>query len=484
MRVAVFLMVAVLASLDIIVRADRFPKIGTYHPLDICVLSGGLLIFVNISIVSRLVNVPTKFFKGNEDDSTKSFTHANSGDEGSGMTAVAAVEKSTKPGQYDALLDASSLSNMDTKPVPGSPLNHETPKETVASHNGKGKLSRPSKLFKKFVFKGLALHFAKNPLDLKGCAFGVKIPITQNFPVYDSLIFLPRVNAMVGVNYPLSYRVALSISVPLQVLSMVLFVMARQMYMKPANAAVGTSNAIVWPTLRSSDSVTRVGLTLAYRYTKKAGHHSVFGPNILYMPAIAVVRRLLPLIVIFPALALGLMMWAYQTFQAYVLESFSRNLHKRLKEKEQQQFSSRHRVHETMVDDMLDEDNQYIPNTPATLSSLQHATHPSPMVVDRPRRTNSSKSVLVADMAVSESTKMGSAAYASLLTSPGHYASSSSTSPTTDVERKKTPFGDAYSLIENWLLSKSPSFAAQMGYYDTNRVLAMGYSLYMEMLLK
>lgn len=373
---------------------------------------------------------------------------------------------------------------MNTSPAPGSQINHDLPKETVASHTGKGKLNRPSKLFKKFVFKGLALHFAKNPMDLKGCAFGVKIPITQNFPVYDSLIFLPRVNAMVGVNYPLSYRVALSISVPLQVLSMVLFVMARQMYAKPANAAVGTSNAIVWPTLRSSDSVTRVGLTLAYRYTKKAGHHSVFGPNILYMPAIAVVRRLLPFIVIFPALALGMVMWAYQTFQAYVLESFSRNLHKRIKQKEQQQYG-RHRVLET-VDDMLDEDDQYIPNTPATLSSLQHAAAPSPMVVDRPRRTNSSKSVLVADMAVSESTKMGSAAYASLLTSPGHYASSTSTtnSPSTESRRKKTPFGDAYSLLENWLLSKSPSFAAQMGYYDTNHVLAMGYSLYMEMLLK
>lgn len=404
------------------------------------------------------------------------------------MTAVAAAERSTKPGQYDALLDASSLSNMNTSPTPGSQMNHDQPKETVASHTGKGKLNRPSKLFKKFVFKGLALHFAKNPMDLKSCAFGVKIPITQNFPVYDSLIFLPRVNAMVGVNYPLSYRVALSISVPLQVLSMVLFVMARQMYAKPANAAVGTSNAIVWPTLRSSDSVTRVGLTLAYRYTKKAGHHSVFGPNIVYMPAIAVIRRLLPFIVIFPALALGMVMWVYQTFQAYVLESFSRNLHKRIKQKEQQQQQQqqfgRHRVSET-VDDLLDEDDQYIPNTPAKLSSLQRAHTPSPMVVDRPRRTNSSKSVLVADMAVSESTKMGSAAYASLLTSPSHYASTTSTtSPSTEVRRKKTPFGDAYSLLENWLLSKSPSFAAQMGYYDTNHVLAMGYSLYMEMLLK
>lgn len=428
--------------------------------------------------------MPTKFFKGGEDETAKSFTHANSGDEVSGVTAVAAAEKSTKPGQYDALLDASSLSNMNTSPAPGSQINHDLPKETVASHTGKGKLNRPSKLFKKFVFKGLALHFAKNPMDLKGCAFGVKIPITQNFPVYDSLIFLPRVNAMVGVNYPLSYRVALSVSVPLQVLSMVLFVMARQMYARPANAAVGTSNAIVWPTLRSSDSVTRVGLTLAYRYTKKAGHHSVFGPNILYMPAIAVVRRLLPFIVIFPALALGMVMWAYQTFQAYVLESFSRNLHKRIKQKEQQQYG-RHRVPET-VDDMLDEDDQYIPNTPATLSSLQHAAAPPPMVVDRPRRTNSSKSVLVADMAVSESTKMGSAAYASLLTSPSHYASPASTTntPSTETRRKKTPFGDAYALLENWLLSKSPSFAAQMGYYDTNHVLAMGYSLYMEMLLK
>jgi hypothetical protein len=429
--------------------------------------------------------VPTKFFKGGEDETAKSFTHANSGDEVSGVTAVAAAEKSTKPGQYDALLDASSLSNMNTSPASGSQINHDLPKETVASHTGKGKLNRPSKLFKKFVFKGLALHFAKNPMDLKGCAFGVKIPITQNFPVYDSLIFLPRVNAMVGVNYPLSYRVALSVSVPLQVLSMVLFVMARQMYARPANAAVGTSNAIVWPTLRSSDSVTRVGLTLAYRYTKKAGHHSVFGPNILYMPAIAVVRRLLPFIVIFPALALGMVMWAYQTFQAYVLESFSRNLHKRIKQKEQQQYG-RHRVPETVDDIMLDEDDQYIPNTPATLSSLQHAAAPSPMVVDRPRRTNSSKSVLVADMAVSESTKMGSAAYASLLTSPSHYASPASTTntPSTETRRKKTPFGDAYALLENWLLSKSPSFAAQMGYYDTNHVLAMGYSLYMEMLLK
>lgn len=481
MRSIVFLWIVVLTVLAVSCVADRFPN-----------------------LVTRLISSPSKL-PSNYEELVKSENDMSKND-----------QSTTSPNNTPPLADNlnqkfskspsesfsyGTLTDIAEQKV-GNPTSPSTP---VPRGNF---LSRQSRLFRKFVFKGFGVHFSKNPLDLKSCAFGVKVPITQNFPAYDSLIFLPRVNALLAVNYPLSFRVSVSISVPLQVLSMLILVMARQLYANSAQAAVGTSAAtlkggnIIWPTMRSSDSVTRVGLTLAYRYTKKLGHHHVIGPNIAYMPAIHMVRRILPLLIVFPALFLGVMIWAYQTFQAYVMESFTRSIQQKKWEE------MRRRRYSQSIDDVAEEEeDESLLNTESSVysgASPSASSHPkgamsSPVSSSVSRRH---KSVLVAEYSPENSHNVGSAAYASStiahLVPPEGYtfrppakdhgfptnivSSSVSTRPMTPIQQsQQTPFGDAYGIIEKWLLSKSPSFAAQAGYYDTNHVLAMGYSLYMEL---
>lgn len=354
---------------------------------------------------------------------------------------------------------APSLNEFPASPITASNLPSPTTELTAEKKRSSQKtfLSKNARLFRKFAFKGFGVHFSKSAFDWHGVAFGVKIPITQNFPVYDSLIFLPRVNALVAVNYPFSFRISFSISVPMQVLTFVLLNLLLQGKLlslaktssgssqsqsgkSPANAlpttlsggsttgalnvafnaasgnqlastAASQKSAVVWPTIRSSDSVTRVGMTVAYRYSKSLGHHSVIGPNVLYLPGLKMIQRLLPLIIVFPALAMGILLWLmgeiYDHFLRFIVAAAkSRSPHANLHQ-------------------MGDQFNQP--------QSLQNQAASS---------TNSRKRLV------------GSTADA---------------------------FSTVYSAIEQWMLLKSPSFGAQLGYYDTGHVLAMGSSLYLEM---
>jgi hypothetical protein len=82
----------------------------------------------------------------------------------------------------------------------------------------KGSIGTRLKVFNKFKFKGFALSFIKSATELKALGFGVKIPITPNFPIYDSMIYLPRVVALVSLNYPFCWKLSFTINVPLQVI--------------------------------------------------------------------------------------------------------------------------------------------------------------------------------------------------------------------------------------------------------------------------
>jgi hypothetical protein len=449
------------------------------------------------------------------DNALTATSSSRGSDEYSGVSN--SLPKTPKAENYNVLLDASSVAERANSA-------HRFSNQTYSFGNlteVKGEVSplpkkhgnvlfRQSRLFRKFAFKGFGLHLSKNPFDLKSLCFGVKIPITQNFPAYDSVIFLPRVNALIAVNYPFSFRVSFSISVPLQVISMLVIVMARQLYLKslPSEvSAIGTSVAaaapgkIVWPTLRSSDSVTRLGLTIAYRYSKKLGHHRVLGPSILYLPGIQMVRRLLPLIIVFPALLLGIMLWAYQSFQAYVLDSFSRSLLQR-----QRNNSQRRNIPQSVEDVVEDNDEQLLPSPHSVSVSPSSISSPSSpqysMVRDgRASTARRHKSVLVAEYNPETSSQVGSAAYALASSTALHgkppsgyqYRPMVSSHPLDDapatanivsagaVRTNQTPFGDAYGIIEQWLLSKSPTFGAQVGYYDTKNVLALGYSTTLEL---
>jgi hypothetical protein len=75
------------------------------------------------------------------------------------------------------------------------------------------KLARPTSYLKP-TGKGIGLSFVKSLVNLKGCAAGIKIPVSGQFKSWDSNQYLPKVNSFVGVQYPLDYRVAVTGSYP------------------------------------------------------------------------------------------------------------------------------------------------------------------------------------------------------------------------------------------------------------------------------
>lgn len=60
--------------------------------------------------------------------------------------------------------------------------------------------------------KGVGLSFVKSLVNLKGCAAGIKVPVSGQFSGWDKNKYLPKVNSFVGVQYPFDYRVAITSS--------------------------------------------------------------------------------------------------------------------------------------------------------------------------------------------------------------------------------------------------------------------------------
>ena len=166
---------------------------------------------------------------------------------------------------------------------------------------------RPVGLFKKFKFKGYGLSFVKSLTSWSQVGLGVRIPITPNFPEYDSNTALPRVGAVSGVWWELEsgfqLRGSVSISVPIYVMSLFAAVLADMAGFKP--------DAIT-DRLRKSkarDSIRRVGMTVSVRYVPsgpKRGVCCAVGPWFFYVPGVKVMSRLLPFLFFFPALLTAL----------------------------------------------------------------------------------------------------------------------------------------------------------------------------------
>jgi hypothetical protein len=210
------------------------------------------------------------------------------------------------------------------------PVYNDFKRKIEINSNLQGFLSNKIKLFSKFKFKGFALTFIKSALDITSCGIGVKVPITPNFPIYDSMIHLPRIVGLVCVNYPYCWKFGATINVPIQVITMLMFLFLEfsnsfyQTLLKlnlvslksnddhsnnhhhhrdskksssknhqevdeelmnsfsdrevtatsstgalssPTQATTTASTATVKPALKSSESVKRVGITLSYKFT-------------------------------------------------------------------------------------------------------------------------------------------------------------------------------------------------------------------------
>ena len=67
-----------------------------------------------------------------------------------------------------------------------------------------------------YKFKGVGFSFAKSLKSTKSFGLSLKLPITANFPTYDSSRYLPRLGSSFGLNcFPFDYKFSLSMSMPL-----------------------------------------------------------------------------------------------------------------------------------------------------------------------------------------------------------------------------------------------------------------------------
>lgn len=162
-------------------------------------------------------------------------------------------------------------------------------------------------LFSKRVFKGVGLSFVK-PIggDLKSMGVGFKIPITNHFPLYDSNICLPRLIAFVGVNYPLSYKVSFTLSVPIQAVQIYLLVLLQ-------------ANPSQWPQVKASDHVKRLGLTWSLKIPAKFPSNKIWykalssswGPVFNFLPGSKLIQAMLPFVVFTPTLLIAVVMYFF-----------------------------------------------------------------------------------------------------------------------------------------------------------------------------
>lgn len=235
-------------------------------------------------------------------------------------------------------------------------------------------LSNRIKLFNKFKFKGFAVTFIKSVTELNAAGIGVKIPITPSFPVYDSIIYLPRVVALISLNYPYCWKLSFTINVPIQIFMMMLvlfFEHANTVYQigkrvlttlvgsqsnkdgdrheddeddelinsfsdrdllpknKPQSAASSPSaSSTPSPStsggkMKAAESVKRLGVSVSYKFTEwgAKGNGWTMGPAFNYVSSLIITNKLLPMMILISVCffsivetVLLLMYWMYEIY--------------------------------------------------------------------------------------------------------------------------------------------------------------------------
>jgi hypothetical protein len=159
--------------------------------------------------------------------------------------------------------------------------------------------------FSKMVYKGVGISLVK-PIggNWKSFGIGMKIPITNHFPLYDSNICLPRLIAFVGVNYPLSYKISFTLSVPIQAVQIYLLVLSQ-------------ANPDQWPQVKATDNVKRLGLTWSLKIPAKFPTNKIWyqaltsswSPAFNFVPGSKLVQAILPFLLFTPTLLVAMILY-------------------------------------------------------------------------------------------------------------------------------------------------------------------------------
>jgi len=157
-------------------------------------------------------------------------------------------------------------------------------------------------LFSEFRFKGLGLTLQK-PLKSWGSAgFGVRIPLTANFPGYDRVHSLPRLSMTLVGYYPFDMKVSIAASFPA---NQALYA-ASLVTKKAGLSSQELTDRIIG--IKASDSIKRVGFTVGMYYTQERGVRYSVGPYGIYMPGRRIMAKLMPILVAVPAFIPGIFM--------------------------------------------------------------------------------------------------------------------------------------------------------------------------------
>mmetsp|Transcript_32992 Transcript_32992/g.45241 ORF Transcript_32992/g.45241 Transcript_32992/m.45241 type:complete len:545 (+) Transcript_32992:388-2022(+) len=106
--------------------------------------------------------------------------------------------------------------------------------------------------FQNFTLKGICFTVSKSIVEWSTVGLGVKVPVTANFPIYDSLEYLPRIGLFVGFFYPNNaLKFNISVSLPVQVIlyiiirMLVISLQERKMYKAAAHSDSSDMNGSI-----------------------------------------------------------------------------------------------------------------------------------------------------------------------------------------------------------------------------------------------
>lgn len=176
-------------------------------------------------------------------------------------------------------------------------------------------------LFKNFEFKGFGISLVKSIIKWQSIGIGIRIPVTANFPNYDSLVYLPKITSLIGCGYPYQVRWTVAISVPIQT-----FLYAIAYCLNKSNITSYVFNINV-RSPKYDESVQRIGITLNLRYNRDYGLQATVGSWVNYCPSKQTVEFVKPVLFASPAMMISLVNYIYATSHNKIFMMMTRSEH-------------------------------------------------------------------------------------------------------------------------------------------------------------
>ena len=103
-------------------------------------------------------------------------------------------------------------SNTFSSPISSNIQNYTTTLILQSPRRNHNDTFKPPGVYK---FQGVGFSIAKSLKSYQGFGVSLKLPVTENFPVYAAAHFLPRLGLSLGFNYfPFEYKVSVSSTLP------------------------------------------------------------------------------------------------------------------------------------------------------------------------------------------------------------------------------------------------------------------------------